>query len=177
MAGETLTASEAVRLVRDQGADFVLDVRTPFEVASERIDGARHIPLEELTARIDEVRSFGDRGGLLCRSGKRAEMARRTLLEHGLDQYAVIEGGILAYAAAGGETTKGGPSVSLERQVRIAAGLLVVCGVLLGWLVHPALYGIAAFVGAGLAFAGITDTCAMGLLLARMPWNRVSGRA
>ncbi len=63
--------------------------------------------------------------------------------------------------------------MSLERQVRIAAGSLVLSGVLLGWLVHAAFLGLAGFVGAGLVFAGITDTCGMGLLLARMPWNQV----
>jgi hypothetical protein len=61
--------------------------------------------------------------------------------------------------------------------VRIAAGLLVLLGVLLGWLVHPVVLGLAAFVGAGLVFAGITDTCGMGMLLARMPWNQVEETA
>ena len=68
---------------------------------------------------------------------------------------------------------RGAKVISLERQVRIAAGLLVLVAVTLGWLVHPAFLGLAAFVGAGLVFAGVTDTCGMGLLLARMPWNRV----
>jgi hypothetical protein len=60
----------------------------------------------------------------------------------------------------------------LERQVRIAAGLLVVLGIVLGWLVHPGCFGLSAFVGTGLIYAGVTDRCGMGLLLARMPWNR-----
>jgi hypothetical protein len=62
--------------------------------------------------------------------------------------------------------------MSLERQVRIAAGSLVVLGTVLGAFVHPAFLGLPAFVGAGLIFAGVTDTCGMGMLLARMPWNR-----
>jgi hypothetical protein len=72
---------------------------------------------------------------------------------------------------------RGKKAISLERQVRIAAGLLVLLGALLGWLVHPALVGLSAFVGAGLVFAGVTDTCGMGLLLARMPWNQVNDAA
>lgn len=64
--------------------------------------------------------------------------------------------------------------MSLERQVRIAAGLLVVLGTALGYFVHPYLLGLPAFVGAGLVFAGITDTCGMGMLLAKMPWNQVA---
>lgn len=174
MDAGTLSASEAVRLVRDRGADFLIDVRTPAEVAAERVDGARPIPLDELRSRVDEVRAVGGRGGLLCRTGRRAERARRILLELGLGPFAVVGGGIRAYAAAGGATTKGEPGVSLERQVRIAAGALVLLGIVLGWLVHPALHGVAAFAGAGLVFAGVTDFCGMGLLLARMPWNRVS---
>jgi len=69
---------------------------------------------------------------------------------------------------------RGKKTISLERQVRIAAGSLVVLGVVLGWLIHPGLSGIAAFVGAGLVFAGVTDTCGMAMVLAKMPWNQVS---
>ena len=65
-----------------------------------------------------------------------------------------------------------GPPISLERQVRISAGALVVAGVALGWFVHPSFYGLSAFVGAGLIFAGITDICGMCLLLAKLPWNK-----
>ena len=65
-----------------------------------------------------------------------------------------------------------GPPISLERQVRISAGALVVAGVGLGWFVLPVFYGLSAFVGAGLIFAGITDICGMCLLLAKLPWNK-----
>jgi rhodanese-related sulfurtransferase len=82
-------------------------------------------------------------------------------------------GGTAAWEQAGLPVVRGQRKViSLERQVRIAAGLLVLCGVLLGWLVHPPLYALSAFVGAGLVFAGMTDTCGMGMLLAR---NRAGG--
>ena len=79
-----------------------------------------------------------------------------------------------ACAQAGLPLVRGKQVISLERQVRIAAGSLVLTGVILGWFVHPIFFGLSAFVGAGLVFAGVTDTCGMGLLLARMPWNRVS---
>lgn len=174
MVASKIAASEAVRLVREHGPRVVVDVRTPVEVRSQMIEGALCIPLEELSTRLEEVRSIEGPGAILCRSGKRAEMAQRTLAEHGLDHLAVVEGGIQGYAAAGGSTVEGAASMSLERQVRIAAGLLVLVGVILGTLVHPGLYGLAAFVGAGLVFAGVTDYCGMGLLLARMPWNRVT---
>ena len=72
---------------------------------------------------------------------------------------------------------RGKKAMSLERQVRVAAGSLVLLGVALAALVHPGFVGLAAFVGAGLLFAGLTDTCGMGLLLARMPWNRAPADA
>ena len=113
--------------------------------------------------------SEGQRAVLICRTGQRAAKAQEILAGAGT-RAVVLEGGVerascpLASAGAAG--------MSLERQVRIAAGSLVVLGVALGQLVHPAFYGLSAFVGAGLVFAGITDTCGMGMILARMPWNR-----
>ena len=84
-----------------------------------------------------------------------------------------VEGGTKAWEEAGYSVARGKKAMSLERQVRIAVGLLVLTGVVLSELVHPYLIGISAFVGAGLVFAGITDTCGMGMLLAKMPWNQV----
>ena len=84
-----------------------------------------------------------------------------------------MEGGTVACLKQNLACKKGDSNViSLERQVRVAAGLLVLTGVLLGLLIDRAFFGISAFVGAGLIFAGITDWCGMGLLLARAPWNR-----
>ena len=84
-----------------------------------------------------------------------------------------VEGGTLACVDAGLPVVRGKKAVSLERQVRIAAGSLVLLGAALSF-VHPAFVGLSAFVGAGLVFSGITDTCGMGMILARMPWNQVS---
>ena len=83
-----------------------------------------------------------------------------------------VEGGTLAWEQAGLPVVRGKKAMSLERQVRIAAGSLVVLGTALGAFVHPGFLGLSAFVGAGLVFAGVTDTCGMGMVLARMPWNR-----
>jgi hypothetical protein len=91
----------------------------------------------------------------------------------GLENCVLVEGGIEAWDEAGLPVVRGERKVmGLERQVRIAAGALVVTGVLLGWLVHPGFLGLAGFVGAGLVFAGITDTCGMGMMIAKMPWNK-----
>ena len=79
----------------------------------------------------------------------------------------------MACVVAGVPFVRGKKAVSLERQVRIAAGTLVLAGAVLGWFVDSAFIGLSAFVGAGLLFAGVTDTCGMGMVLARMPWNRI----
>src|SRR5207245_8145316 len=109
-----------------------------------------------------------------CRSGRRGRQACEKFLAAGFSNVVNDEGGTLAWAECGLPVVRGKKAISLERQVRIAAGLLVLLGALLGWLVHPALAALAALVGAGLVFAAITDTCGMGLLLARMPWHQVT---
>lgn len=83
-----------------------------------------------------------------------------------------VEGGTSAWQSAGLPVVEGKKVMSLERQVRIAAGSLVVIGAVVGQFVHPVGYGLSAFIGAGLVFAGVTDTCGMGMMIAKMPWNR-----
>jgi hypothetical protein len=110
---------------------------------------------------------------LVCRTDARARKAAAKFAAAGHSQAVVVTGGTLAWIAAGLPVTRGVVKViSLERQVRIAAGSLVVLGVVLGWFVHRGFFGLSAFVGAGLVFAGITDFCGLGLLLARLPWNQ-----
>jgi hypothetical protein len=120
--------------------------------------------------------SAGELLYVICKSGARAAKAVEKFRAAGFDNVISVAGGTTAWADAGLPVVRGTSRIiSLERQVRIGAGSLVVLSVLLGWLVHPALFGLSAFVGAGLVFAGVTDWCGMGLLLARMPWNQVEG--
>jgi len=109
---------------------------------------------------------------LLCRTGARAEEARRALERLGIGGLTVIAGGLEALRAAGFVPERGRARLSLERQVRIAAGSLALAGAALGFAVHPLFHALPGFIGAGLVFAGVTDWCGMGLVLARMPWNR-----
>jgi rhodanese-related sulfurtransferase len=110
---------------------------------------------------------------LLCRSGQRATKAADKFAKEGFSQPVVVEGGTLAWIEANLPVTRGQTRViSLERQVRIAAGAIVLTGVLLARFVNFNFIWLSGFVGAGLIFAGITDFCGMGLLLARMPWNK-----
>jgi rhodanese-related sulfurtransferase len=108
---------------------------------------------------------------VICRSGSRASVACERLAAAGFAQVVSIEGGTLACEKAGLPMVRGKKAMSLERQVRICAGFLTLVGALLGF-VNPWFLLIPAGVGAGLMYAGITDSCAMGILLAKMPWNK-----
>jgi rhodanese-related sulfurtransferase len=133
-------------------------------------------PLDSLDAtRLASVNGFAKDQPLyiFCRSGNRAKQAADKLEKGGYQQCHVVEGGTIAWVEAGLPVTRGtGTVISLERQVRIAAGTLVVSGVLLAYFVNPAFIWLSGFIGAGLTFAGITDKCGMGMLIARMPWNQ-----
>ncbi|WP_053332435.1 rhodanese-like domain-containing protein [Verrucomicrobium spinosum] len=165
----------ATRLKNSAGpAPLLLDVRTPLEHQEVHLPGTRLIPLDQLDpAAVCTAFGQDQEVVVICRSGARAAKAAQKLAEGGMKKIAVLEGGTLAWTAAGLPVNRGRKGVSLERQVRISAGTLVLLGTVLGTWVHPGFYGLSAFVGAGLVFAGITDWCGMGLLLARAPWNQV----
>ena len=169
---KTISPIELQNLLAAQPGLAVLDVRTPVEFAEVHVPQARNIPLDQLQPGAVQVPK-DQAVYLLCRSGQRATKAAEKLAKQGFAEPIVVEGGTLAWMAANLPVTRSAVKVmSLERQVRIAAGSLVLIGVLLGWFVHRGFYGLAGFVGAGLVFAGITDFCGMGLLLAKLPWNR-----
>jgi len=170
-----ISPAELQKLLAAQPGLPLIDVRTPVEFAEVHVPSARNEPLDQFVP----AQLFGPGGlakdqpvYLLCRSGARAEKAADKLSRAGFSNGVVVTGGTLAWLAAGLPVERGTVRViSLERQVRIAAGSLVVLGVVLAQLVNPWFIGLSAFVGAGLVFAGITDFCGMGLLLARLPWN------
>jgi len=170
----TISAADAAKFVAEGGASSVIDVRTGAEFDAEHIPGARLIPVDQIAARADEVRAVPAPRLLLCRSGSRATTAQKALEKLHVAGLSIVEGGISAYAAAGGVTVKGRKRMSIERQVRIGAGTFVLAGVLLGVFVNPLFLILSGFVGAGLIFAGITDWCGMGILLGKMPWNKAS---
>jgi rhodanese-related sulfurtransferase len=154
----------------------LIDVRTPSEYGEVHIEGSNLMPLDRLNAgAVKSAASGSDRCVLVCRSGKRSEQAFQKLQAAGCENLSILDGGVMAWEGAGLPVVKGEKAISLERQVRIAAGMLVLMGVGLGTFVHPAFYGLSAFVGAGLVFAGITDWCGMAMVLAKMPWNQRSG--
>lgn len=153
----------------------LIDVRTPVEYREVHVGCARNVPLDQLdAAKIAAGRSQSSQPlYVICRSGSRGKQACEKFLAAGYTNVVNVEGGTQAWDQAGLAVVRGQKAISLERQVRIAAGSLVLIGSLLGYFAHPYWLGLSAFVGAGLVFAGVTDTCGMGMLLARMPWNQV----
>lgn len=167
---KTITARELQDRISDVS---LLDVRTPVEFEEVHIPNSRLLPLHELSdAKAAEIAGRSGAQVVVCKSGNRARQAAEKLLAVGSSgEFLVLEGGVTAWESAGGAVQRGRKTMSIERQVRIGAGTLVVTGVVLGAVVNPWFVALSAFVGCGLIFAGITDWCGMGLLLARMPWN------
>jgi len=171
-----ITPQELSALCRRGEPLELIDVRTPAEFRELHVVAARNVPLDRLDPSKLRAETGGERAKplyVICRSGSRGKQACEKLAAAGYSHVVNVEGGTLACEQAGLPLVRGKKAVSLERQVRIAAGTLVLVGAVLGLLVHPLWIGLSAFVGAGLIFAGITDTCGMAMCLARMPWNQV----
>ena len=165
-----------LRSVLDAGTDCsLIDVREYPEYAAGRVPGARLIPLGEIERRAGEINREWP-VYLICRSGRRSSLAQQKLIALGFAEVYNVTGGILAWEACGLPVKRDERAPwSLERQVRLAADLIVFLSVLLSVTVARPFLWVAGLVGLGLAFAAITDTCAMGMLFARMPWNRAAG--
>lgn len=151
----------------------LIDVRTPAEFETAHIPGSYNVPLHLVQEHRDELLHHLDGTDvvLVCRSGQRAGLAGRDLAGTGLPGVHILDGGITAWQAAGAPVTRGRVRWDLERQVRLVAGALVALAVL-GSLLVPGLYWLAGLIGAGLVVAAVTNTCVMGMLLARLPYNR-----
>lgn len=175
MTISTISPAALVELCKEGTKIDLIDVRTPLEYRELRAVPACNVPLDKLDpAAVMQARngSASEPLYVICRSGARGQQACEKFVAAGFTNVVNVEGGTLAWDACGLPVVRDKTVISLDRQVRIAAGLLVFLGAVLSWLVHPAFGAISAFVGAGLVCAGVTNTCGMGLLLARMPWNR-----
>jgi len=175
MSVKTISPLQFSELGKSGRAIELIDVRTPAEFREVHLEQARNVPLDQLDpAALLKARNGagGESLYVICKSGGRSARACEMFVQAGFNEAVSVEGGTAACVAAGLPVVRGKKAMSLERQVRIAAGSLVLLGVIGSYLVHPYCIGLSAFVGAGLVFAGITDTCGMGMLLARMPWNK-----
>lgn len=175
MSVRTIAPRELAALCQDGKPRDLIDVRTPLEFGEVHAVPARNVPLDQLHP--DAV--LRDRTGaadeplyVICRSGARGQQACQKFLQAGFAQVVNVEGGTLAWEQSGLPVVRGKKAISLQRQVQIIAGSLILLGSALGWLAHPAFIALPAAVGAGLLLTGVTDNCLMGLMLAKMPWNR-----
>lgn len=153
----------------------LIDVRDTDEYARAHARGAISIPLSQLTsggAKVSGPAVF------MCRSGNRTDVHCAALHDAVNGDGLLLDGGLQAWSAAGLPTDVNTKApLEIMRQVQIAAGGLTLVGVVFGTTVHPAFYGLSAFVGAGLTFAGISGWCGMAKLLGVMPWNRTGAAA
>ena len=171
---QTISVNQLAENQRKRPVELI-DVRTPVEFREIHAKIARNVPLDSLVpkavmnarkATVDEPLY------VICKSGSRSSTAVQKFIDAGFDNAVSVQGGTIAWEAAGLPINRGQKAMSLERQVRILAGFLTLLGAALGIIVHPYFVGLSAFIGAGLMFAGITDTCGMGMMLAKMPWNQ-----
>jgi rhodanese-related sulfurtransferase len=177
MSIATIKPQELASLCKDGKKIELIDVRTPVEYREVHVDVARNVPLDQLDVNsLMQARNGSANEPLyvICKSGGRGQQACEKFVKAGFSNVVNVEGGTTACVEAGLPVVRGKKAMSLERQVRIAAGSLVLLGAILGWFVDTRFIGLSAFIGAGLVFAGISDTCGMGMMLARMPWNQCS---
>jgi rhodanese-related sulfurtransferase len=156
------------------GKVMLVDIREADEFARAHIPGARSQPLSAFEAAHLAIDPDAD-VVFTCRTGMRTAGACDRLAARVSGNAFVLDGGLDAWTRAGlpVERNPAAP-MELNRQVQITAGLMILTGVVLGFLVSPLWFGLSGFVGAGLTFAGLSGTCAMARLLMLMPWNRAS---
>lgn len=155
-----------------QGSFHLLDVRSAGEYRTCHIPGAVNVPLAQIGRFREQLRQADKPVVVVCEAGSRATQACKQLLTTGMD-VKVLSGGMVAWQQADGDVERGEPIWALERQVRLVAGSLVLAGVLGSTLVPKAKW-LSAAVGTGLTFAAVSNTCMMGNVLMKLPYNRGS---
>ncbi len=167
---QTITVEELMQLIESDQTLQLIDVRSPSEYEAGHVPRALNIPLEQVDARIDDLGA--GKIAILCHSGVRAQMACDILGQHHPNLLAV-QGGTQAWIQVGKPVVKAsGSRWSLERQVRLIAGLMILAGTILAVTVQPSGVYLAKVVGAGLIIAGLTNICGMAMMLGKLPWNR-----
>jgi len=166
-----MNAPHLATLLKDTSARL-LDVRSASEFENAHIAGAYNVPLDQLGEHVGELRAARGPVVLICQSGQRAQRAEALLRAAGMANMHVLDGGMAEWQSRAFDVRRVRERISLERQVRIAAGAIVASGAIAALTVSPWFALVPALVGSGLVFAGLSNTCAMGMLLARLPYNR-----
>ncbi len=169
---EMILPREARALAEKDSQIKLLDVRSALEFSQAHIKDSINIPIDILSAKINELSQSKQTYIVLCRTGNRSPMAADMLIQSGIHGVRVMQGGITRWQKERLPVVKGGGGMSLERQVRIIAGSLVLFGIIMFWLVHWAFIFLPVFISCGLIYAGFTDNCLMGMLLMKLPYNK-----
>lgn len=168
---QTITANNLVKLQQQNSVVHLIDVRTPAEYGAVHANGAVNIPLDKLEPSALAYCN-GDPAYFICKSGIRARKAMEKLAESGFSNMIEVEGGTDAWVKAKLPVQKGRKALGLEQQVRIIVGGMALTGAAIVLAGQPAGLALVAFMGLGMLYAGITDTCGMAMMLAKMPWNQ-----
>jgi glyoxylase-like metal-dependent hydrolase (beta-lactamase superfamily II)/rhodanese-related sulfurtransferase len=169
---EMVSPKESFSLAEKNSQVRLLDVRSVLEYAQVHIKDSINVPIDMLSAKVNDLSKSTQSYIVLCRTGNRSPMAADMLMQSGIHGVKVMQGGMIRWQKEGLPVIKGEGGVSLERQVRLIAGSLVLLGVLLSWFIHWTFIFIPVFVSCGLIFAGLTDNCLMGMLLMKLPYNK-----
>ena len=163
-------------LMRERSDVRLLDVRTSGEYESVHIRGSYNVPLDTLGEHAAEIRQNVESPVVdVCQSGARSRQGEEVLKRAGMPNLHVLDSGLNEWTGAGKPVERGRERISLERQVRIAAGALTATGGVLALAANPLFGLLSAFVGGGLVFAGVSNTCGMAAMLSKLPHNRAKG--
>lgn len=172
MKNKNISPSDLIK-TKQHTSCYILDVRNPDEFQACHLAGAINLPLDLIEQGKTDTIPQDQPVYLVCQSGMRTERARKLLEAKGYNNLVCIEGGMNACSQISGAVIQNSKRLPLMRQVQIAAGSLVVIGIILSKLLHPAFVYLSLFVGSGLIFAGSTGFCGMAILLEKMPWNHI----
>ncbi len=169
---EMIMPKDALTIIEKDPYFKFLDVRSNLEFSEAHINNSINIPIDTLLSKINDLSESKQKYIVYCRTGNRSPMAADMLLSAGISGVKVMSGGITRWQKENLSVIKGEGGVSLERQVRLIAGSIVLFGIIMAVLVHWAFIFISVFVSSGLIFSGITDSCLMGMLLMKLPYNK-----
>jgi len=169
---EMISPRDASSLLEQDPQTKILDVRSALEFSQVHIEHSLNVPIDMISAKINELSQSKQNYLVLCHTGNRAAMAADMLIQSGIHTVKVMEGGIVRWQKEKLPVIKGQGGMSLERQVRLIAGSLVLLGIMMSWLLHWAFIFVSVFVSSGLIYAGLTDNCLMGTLLMKLPYNK-----
>lgn len=167
-----ISVRDALALIVKDPQVKLLDVRSALEFGQVHIKDSINVPIDMLSAKIADLSRSKQSYVVLCRTGNRSPMAADMLIQSGIHGVKVMEGGLTRWQREGLAVVKGEGGISLERQVRLIAGSIVLFGIIMSWLAHWGFIAISVFVSCGLIYAGLSDNCLMGMLLMKFPYNK-----